>query len=1128
MKVMRRGYSMRLVQREMQLKALRVLVLALLVIFGFSAVPVNAASTVQEVTIYGLKSTYLEKVTIPAEAPQSYQINVGNGQTVTYKVTSGQSVKVSDTGCITPAYTYWKRGSGYSYSVSEGEEYDYYTLKSGDSTVNATTGGVTYTFNVHVVDYSTIYCDQVMDAYIAANITEDMSDLELVKAICRFPAAYDYSASYSSARDMVINGGGDCWASTDAIMLLSEKLDIKAWRRNGNRDPGAGSGHMNAMIELNGKYYELEAGYAMSKGDDGYRPYNVKTRTTLFSYTRSSAGITIYQYDGYNQEGALVIPETIDGYTVIGLGEKALSGCEFTSITLPDTIVSIGDFAFSSCINLTSIRIPESVSSIGTAIFASCTALNEITVATENENYKAVDNVIYSKDGSVLVTCPVASQVTILDTVTEIAEYAFYYNNNLTKITIPSSVTTLGEAAFGNCSKLASIDIEGNSLTTIGNHCFRSNSVLTVLKIPESVTSVGAYAFAYCSKLDHIYFKGNAPAFGTDVDGTHYDNVFVSCTANAYYPEGNATWTSDVTTNHGGTITWATWTVSEAVSIEDASVTLEKTEYTYNKTTYTPAVTVTLNGVTLTENTDYAVQYSNNYNAGNATVTVVGIGNYEGEVTTTFTINKAELNATAYARSYKIVENRTTEITYVSGEGGQTYSSSDEGIVKVNDQGVITGVSAGQATITVNIPESANYKAATATITMQVTHDPNGEIEDSTVIDGTIQVHCPQCNETYTATVPTKITVYWGKPGAGSYSTAIAKQQTVGTKLECVVVPSGNADLNEMEILSDHTDIAVVENNCYVQFMNAGTVTITVRPKYNPSVARSFTFTVIDDSSSGDNEATEGDTNESTDNNTEDKKDEATDNNTGDNKDEATDNNAGDNKNEATDNKEDSNNNESTEQVKYYNSESGIYASISSDGAKTATVTAMDESKAKGVVQIPDSILVDGVAYPIVTIGENAFKNNTKITSVKMGSKVKTIEANAFAGCSKLRSVTIGKNVAVIGGKAFYKCKKLNKIVLGTKVTTIKTSAFEGCTSLKSVTVKSEKLKTIGKNAFKSCKKLQSMNLKTTKLTKKSVGKDAFKGTHKKLTIKVPKKYVKKYKSYFKNKGNKKVKVKMG
>ena len=222
--------------------------------------PMYAKAATQEVNIYGLDSTYLDKISIPGDMAQSYQIDVGTGESVTYKVTSGQSAKVSDTGLVTPKYTYWKKYSNYSITVNEGEDYDYCEINDGDTTITATTGGVTYTFTVHVIDYSITYCDKVMDDYIAANITEDMTDMELMKAIARFPASYDYSASYSGVYSMIIYGGGDCWASTSAIIAICNKLGIKAWSRNGNKDPGAGSGHRNAMAELNGKYYELEAG----------------------------------------------------------------------------------------------------------------------------------------------------------------------------------------------------------------------------------------------------------------------------------------------------------------------------------------------------------------------------------------------------------------------------------------------------------------------------------------------------------------------------------------------------------------------------------------------------------------------------------------------------------------------------------------------------------------------------------------------------------------------------------------------------------------------------------------------------------------------------------------------------
>ena len=531
----------------------------------------RAEETDKEVTIYGLSSSNLDQITIPDHLAQSHQLTFEAETNVTYTISSGNTAKVSKDGLITPKYTYWKRHSGFSSSVSEGEDYDYYTISAGDTVIIAKTTNASYSITVHVKDYSITYCDEIMDAYLSEHITEGMTDYEIMQAIVKFPASYDYSASYSSVYSMIINGGGDCWASTSAIITLCDKLGIKAWSRNANMDLGAGSGHRNAMAELNGTYYELEAGYAMSKGDDGYRPYNVSVRKTLFSYyyNSSSSSITIYQYDGDDTTGVLEIPETIDGRTVTGIYKSAFSSTKFSEIRLPDTLTSIGDFAFSSCSNLASITIPASVTSIGSSVFTNCKELNDISIADDNTSYQVINQVIYSKDKTTLITCPNAEQVTIPATVTKIADYAFYYNTNLKQITIPESVTEMGEGAFGNCSGLTNITIEGNGLSTIGNHCFRSNNSLSAIRLPASVKVLGAYALSYCSKLKHIYFMGNAPEFGNTIDGTFYDKVFYSCTANAYYPDGDTTWTDDVLTNHDGTITWSAWSGTEVGSAEN-------------------------------------------------------------------------------------------------------------------------------------------------------------------------------------------------------------------------------------------------------------------------------------------------------------------------------------------------------------------------------------------------------------------------------------------------------------------------------------------------------------------------------------------------------------------------------
>ena len=113
-----------------------------------------------------------------------------------------------------------------------------------------------------------------------------------------------------------------------------------------------------------------------------------------------------------------------------------------------------------------------------------------------------------------------------------------------------------------------------------------------------------------------------------------------------------------------------------------------------------------------------------------------------------------------------------------------------------------------------------------------------------------------------------------------------------------------------------------------------------------------------------------------------------------------------------------------------------------------------------------------------------------------------------------------------IADNALAKNTKITKVTVGKNVISIGKNAFKNCNNLKTVEVKSTALNKIGANAFSGDKKLTKITLKTTQLTKKLIGKNALKGTNNKLVIKVPKKMVSKYQTYFKGKGNTTVKVK--
>ena len=179
--------------------------------------------------------------------------------------------------------------------------------------------------------------------------------------------------------------------------------------------------------------------------------------------------------------------------SVRSIGDYAFYGCSgMTELILPNSVRSIGDFAFYGCTGLTELILPNSVSSIGDIAFTYCSGLEKITVESGNSCYDSRDNcnsIIDTEFNTLIVGC---KNSVIPNSVTSIGYYAFYGCSGLTELTLPDSVASIGDGAFICCSDLSKITSLAEIPPVCGSGVFdRVNKTNCELIVP--VISVTAY-----------------------------------------------------------------------------------------------------------------------------------------------------------------------------------------------------------------------------------------------------------------------------------------------------------------------------------------------------------------------------------------------------------------------------------------------------------------------------------------------------------------------------------------------------------------------------------------------------------------------------------------------------------
>lgn len=220
-----------------------------------------------------------------------------------------------------------------------------------------------------------------------------------------------------------------------------------------------------------------------TQSDSEEKEYNGFTYYTRFNEENNRTEAVITGYKGIDND--LVIPDSIDNAVVTSIGVKAFAESnQFESITIPDSIGSIGEDAFWECNGLKKVY----VSSI------------EDWCKIKFEDISS-NPIVYARE--IYIDGELATDITIPKGITKICDYAFVGCDTITNVVIPNSVISIGNSAFFDCSNLKNISIP-NSVISIGDSAFYHCYNLKNISIPNSVVNIGAGAFSGCSNLEEV------------------------------------------------------------------------------------------------------------------------------------------------------------------------------------------------------------------------------------------------------------------------------------------------------------------------------------------------------------------------------------------------------------------------------------------------------------------------------------------------------------------------------------------------------------------------------------------------------------------------------------------------
>ena len=561
--------------------------------------------------------------------------------------------------------------------------------------------------------------------------------------------------------DSVTEIGEDAFAYTNLSSIVIPDTVTKIWNGAFENCKRLSSAQLsNSLVELGYRAFSnctsltsiripksLKKVYVYINGGP-FQGCNALQNVELESGMTAIAGGLLYQCPGFT---TITIPDT-----VTEIGENAFTNTNLTSVVIPDSVTTLDRSAFSNT-KLESIRVPDTVTGMGDHVFSGCTELKEVTLPNIRQNIMAgmfegctslekivlpetvtairesafknctsLKDITWSKAPEIIESnafrnCSALKEVTIPGTVKSIGDCAFLNCDALTTVTIPDSVTSIGKQVFYDCDALTTVKL-GSGLTEIPASTFEHCDVLESLRIPRRVTTIGDNAFKDCVKLTSI----TIPRSVTKISSNAFS-----------YPK--------ILTIYGVAGTYAeTFAKENSIKFVDQQIkataaSLDKTELTINK-----GAAAQLNLSVTPENfTDIVDWKSTDTNivtvSNNGVVKAVGVGTATVKVTvgdvsatckvtvlqpvTGINLNKSSLTMDALGTF------QMTASVYPDSANDKriTWSSSDPAIASVDENGLVTALKKGTATITAAAMDGSGVKSTckvTVSNTAYVCTDP--------------------------------------------------------------------------------------------------------------------------------------------------------------------------------------------------------------------------------------------------------------------------------------------------------------------------------------------------------------------------------------------------------------------